>query len=296
LTAEIEPISRNSLKFYDDAWAARLQLFRQWIGEGADNPYGIIRKLESRERRNELLVSDEGVTWRPHDFSGMGELLPNGVPALKGMTFRGEGAPVPQYMDARNYNYIVDLLAVETFDCVVELGCGFGRNLFEIFLGTGNGNLPYLGGEIADSGLAALEVLAELEPAADIRGFKFDFLDPDFSILEPYDKILIFSVHAIEQVHRLPSDLIEKMAGLGGRVVGVHFEPVGFQFQPDLGSMTQEHQSHAVSRKWNVNFAETLISAYRSGAIKEPFVVPEICGNDDLLNPTSLAVWESAPR
>ena len=279
--------------FYEKTWEARLKLFRKWIGEGMDSPHGIIRRLENRERRYGLLVTPDGEElWQPHDFSEKGEILPNGLPALKAVTFRGEGLVVPYYMDARNYNYVIDVLAEERFDCVVELGCGYGRNLFEIFLGTGDRSTPLLGGEIVDSGREALELLAGLEPAAHIRAFEFDFRDPDFSVLEPYDTILFFTVHAIEQVQYVPLDLIERMAGLGSRVMGVHFEPVGFQFQPDLGPMTRRHRDFAAERRWNVNFAEALIGAYRSGAIAEPSVAPEICGNDDVSNPTSLAVWQ----
>jgi len=43
---EFLSIGKDASKFYEDAWAARLMLFHQWISEGAKNPYGIIRKLE----------------------------------------------------------------------------------------------------------------------------------------------------------------------------------------------------------------------------------------------------------
>lgn len=113
-----------------------MDLIRRWVDEGATSPHAVIKRLESHERRFRLCIDVDGTAaWHPQDTEGNGPMLPNGRPAYRPMTMRGHMLTVPYYTGALNHNYIIDMLATESFDCVVELGCGYGRNLFEIFLG-----------------------------------------------------------------------------------------------------------------------------------------------------------------
>lgn len=294
---DIASIGQDGARWYESAWAARLHLIRRWVDEGATSPHAVVKRLESHERRYRLRVDADGTaTWHPQDTEGKGPLLPNGLPVYRPMTVRGHVLTVPYYTGTLNHNYIVDMLATESFDCIVELGCGYGRNLFEIFLGTAPTNMPYFGGELTESGRAAFALLATLEPKMDARPFRFDFRAPDFAILAPFERILFFTMHAIEQVHEIPVDLIERMAACGHRSVGVHFEPFGFQFEPELGPGTQEQKEYARTRQWNANFKDALAYARGRSAIGDPFVAPEIMGGEEPFNPTSLAIWRSAAR
>lgn len=291
-------IDRDGAHWYEIGWNARLTLIRRWIDEGANSPYAVIKRLERYERQFHLRINADGkAEWIPSDHkSNKGPLLPNGHPVYRPMTVRGQILTVPYYTTALNHNYIIDMLAKESFDCVVELGSGYGRNLFEISLATATPNMPYFGGELTESGRTAFALLATLEPKMDARAFRFDFRAPDFTVLAPFERILFFTMHAIEQVHEVPINLIERMAACGRRAVGVHFEPFGFQFEPNLGPATQEQNKYFHARKWNLNFGDALMHARNQSAIDEPCIALEIMGGNDLFNPTSLAVWQSPPR
>ena len=45
------------------------------------------------------------------------------------------------------------ILSFDEYDSVVELGCGYGQNLFKIFYNDGGVNLRYFGGEFTSSGV-----------------------------------------------------------------------------------------------------------------------------------------------
>lgn len=47
---------------------------------------------------------------------------------------------------------------------MVELGCGYGRNLFKIFYNGGGVNLRYFGGEFTSSGVEMAKKLVSIAP------------------------------------------------------------------------------------------------------------------------------------
>ena len=68
---------------------------------------------------------------------------------------------------------------------VIDLGCGWGRSLFEIWLRGGPRLATYHALEFTAAGLDCVTALAALEPAMSIRTARFDFRHPDFSFLSP---------------------------------------------------------------------------------------------------------------
>jgi hypothetical protein len=143
-------------------------------------------------------------------------------------------------------------------DCIVELGCGYGRNLVELFF-NGGPKIPYFGGELTETGRAIGDALASLSKEQTLSFHPFDHVSPDLSWMPRCNRALIYTVHSIEQVYKIDTTFFECIAGSAEHVTGLHLEPFGFQVNPDLDDVT---------------------------TIQSEQFYPE-----DPLNPTSVTIW-----
>lgn len=185
-------------------------------------------------------------------------------------------------------------------DCIVELGSGYGRNLFELYYRGGPNPVKLFAGEITESGRALTRKLADLEGNLDITVVPFDFTKPDFSFLGPQRRknVLFFTRHAIEQVPLIPDELVTGMLAAAERVTCVHFEPFGFQFKNGTehhGTISRRHEENALARGWNRNLAEVCMRLNTAGRIKVHYLFKNIIGEDPI-NPTSIMIWKSQPE
>lgn len=182
-------------------------------------------------------------------------------------------------------------------DCIVELGSGYGRNLFELYYNGGPHPVKMFAGEITESGRALTRKLADLDGSLDITVVPFDFTRPDFSFLggERRKNILFFTRHAIEQVEQVSEELFTGMMGVAEKVTCVHFEPFGFQFKNGTehhGEISHRHEQNAMSRGWNRNLAETCMRLHNADRLRVHYLFKNIIGEDPV-NPTSIMVWKS---
>ena len=289
----MEPVqSEWWASFYEGAWAIRAQIIQQMIEEGERHPYRLIKRLEAQERRKRLQRTDAGgFAWAPRALEGEA-LLPCGTPAFRKCSLRGDFVTVSYHTTPNLHNVIVDYIA-ETgpYDAVVELGCGYGRNIFEMWYQGAPARMRYYGGEYTDSGVAIARELAALEPALDATFFHCDHTAPDFSSIPRLPRALVFTMHSIEQVKVISPSWFEEAASIADEVVGLNFEPFGFQFG-DLGQASRLHRAAAEKRDWNQNFGHALLAARNAGLITLDTIMQEVfIGAED--NPTSLAIWRA---
>ena len=172
---------------------------------------------------------------------------------------------------------------------VVELGSGWGHNLLNLHL-WGGPRVPYYALEPAESGRACTDVLAALEPDLDLTTAPYDYERPDYGVLPAGNAhVLVFSVHSIEQVTDLPRETVTGLLGLGTRVTGVHFEPVGWQIvdEPDQAS-----HEYALRQRYNRNLWPLLQELERAGDLTVETVTPDLFG-DKYKNPGTLIVWHA---
>lgn len=103
---------------------------------------------------------------------------------------------------------------------VVELGCGFGANLFR--LSTIYPEHRFVGGEYCDN---AIE-LASLLYKDNIRVEKFDYYDKNMELFEKLDgKAIVFTCNSVEQIPSIKTT-IEILARYKEKIHSVfHFEP-----------------------------------------------------------------------
>ena len=122
------------------------------------------------------------------------------------------------------------------FDCIVELGSGFGRNLFMLdeALARANRRIPLHACELTDNGRRVTQELQQLGPEIPLQIHPFDYYDPDLSFLEPGSRVLFLTVHSIEQIPSLPHSVIERMLARTSDCSCFHFEPVGWQTNQEL--------------------------------------------------------------
>jgi SAM-dependent methyltransferase len=280
-------------EFYERAWAFRAEFMRAMIREGETNPYRIIKRLQAHERKYELESKDGQILFERRAFAPEQGMTPAGTPVVRRSSFRGKGLVVPFHAATPVCDFIIDFIEqTGPYDAIIELGCGYGRNLFEIFYRGGPADSQYCGGELTQSGVEIARELAALDPRMKTRFFRHDHLAPDFGPLPRFDRPLVFTAHSLEQVWMINPALFQAMAGLGRAVVGLHLEPFGFQMET-LGPATEAHAALFREKGWNQNFAAALQQARENRWIDVTYASTEIFLPQDPENPTSLAIWRS---
>ncbi|HLI21684.1 MAG TPA: hypothetical protein VKV32_11230 [Stellaceae bacterium] len=281
--------------FYEEAWETRANLLRRLIAEGERNIPRLLRRFEAYERKYRVKRTADGARFERIVWPKPLEVGSAGVPLLRISAFRGNALLVPFHSLDQPANFVVDYIDEHgPFDTVIELGCGYSRNLFDIFYGGGPQDTRYYGGELTQSGVAVGREIATLDPEMKVEFFPFDYLDPVLPIA-PVERALVFTVHSIEQVCQIDPRLFAVIAGAGKSVDCIHLEPFGFQLV-ELGPASREHRDQAVENKWNLNFAAALQEAQRLHGVKLDCVVTETSLPLDPRNPTSLAVWHSGRK
>ncbi|HUN49307.1 MAG TPA: hypothetical protein VMU85_22425 [Stellaceae bacterium] len=279
--------------YYEQIWAVRATFMRSLIAVGETSPYRVIKQLEAHQRKFSVVARSTDSRWEKQTWPTQLGTTPAGTPAFRLTSLRGNVMLVPYHARDNLHNFIIDYLA-ETgpYDAVIELGCGYGQNLFEIFYNGGPSQVPYFGGELTESGVAMASELAALEPRMQATFFRFDHLKPDFRVLPPLQRALVFTVHSLEQVELILPEFFLAISRVASAVTALHFEPFGFQVA-DLGPASQAHREFITDKGWNVNFAASLSQACQQFGFRTSFMATEMFLPHDAPNPTSLAIWHS---
>lgn len=278
---------------YNNLWAARADITRQLIARGESEPMRIIHTLERMEQHMELVADGRSASWRVRQIDPK-TALPSGVPAMREAAFNGGALQMSAYTYASLSNFLADFVTESgPFDAVIELGCGFGQNLFRLYYAGLPKQLRYFGGELAGSGVALGRTLAALRPEIPVEFFPFDHLAPDLSMLPKLSRPLVFTCHSLEQVEEVPQSFFAAVARCAERVTCIHLEPFGFQVRP-IGPIAQAHRKFFEGLGWNMNLYAAATQAEQGGVIKRTVVIPDIFLSSDAVNATSLMVWTTA--
>lgn len=182
-------------------------------------------------------------------------------------------------------------------DLVVELGAGWGRNLFDLWLGGGPRPARYAATEFTGAGRETAALLAGLEPDLRMEVHPFDYYAADAMRLEAGRRVLVFTVFSVDQIPRLPPQVIERVLHLGAEVRGVHLEPFGWQCRDELGrsDRTGSSSDYAERHDYNRDFWPVMRQLEQRGSIAIERVEPELYGaNPD--NAASLLCWRKVAR
>ncbi|TRZ48148.1 hypothetical protein D4S03_10320 [bacterium] len=281
-------------QFYESAWEMRRKTMEKFIQEGDKDPFSVIQKFyRYSAKRNTFTNCVDNATEAREEINtnlNQGNALPTGKPVARRIAFLDKYYPVPYYHDP--VEFILDYIQDKPFDAFIELGCGYARNLIELFYRGGPRYIPYYAGEYTKSGMKTAQMLAELRPDMKLKPFHFDHKNPDLSYVAERNNVLIFTVHSIEQVTEIPDDYFKRISGFFNKATAIHFEPFGFQLQEWPGEPSEIQRAFILEKQWNLNFAKTILDSDSRKEIKLVYMVKNIMGGSHE-NPTSIAMWVS---
>jgi hypothetical protein len=186
---------------------------------------------------------------------------------------------------------------------VLELGAGWGKNLFNVWLHGGPRDAEYHALELTESGRRTGALVASTA-AAGMRysAHAFDYYEPDFSQFRDNVPTVVFTHHSLEQIPEVSERLIAGLLALPGFRTCVHLEPVGFQVPGDRwlavpddaqlrSQIEDENRRFAQKRNQNANLYPLLARLEQQRRLRLRVVRKFICSTV-LANATTLLVWE----
>ncbi|MSO85359.1 MAG: hypothetical protein EXR04_05330 [Rhodospirillales bacterium] len=308
------PIPWTNENFYELAWRARGLAFFERVKEAANG--NLCRALGLFNSLNEeYMVALEGIPAAAAKKSGLdpGGGSPRGYLGMNAKLARAprkagdRPAEILERVEAvvdkgkirktavtRGYNaFVANWLRDVSgagFDAIVELGTGYGQNLFEIYC-RGGPKTRYIGAEYTASGRELMGKFHALDPAMPLEIVAFDHKAPDLSFLAGAEKVLLFTCHSLEQVERLPERFFDVLAAAAPEVTAIHLKPFGFQIEKK--SSASRKQAAFIKKKfYNMNLAKVLRAAEKRGKLAVRMMVLNAI-NPDESNPTSIAVWDN---
>jgi SAM-dependent methyltransferase len=173
---------------------------------------------------------------------------------------------------------------MEEVDAIVELGCGYGINLWEI-----NKRYPektYIGGEYSQNAIALAELLYAGHP--NMRFEAFNYYAPSYGIFDQCKskKTLVLTRHSIEQIPSAAPFVQGVTQYLDRIVIGVHLEIVRENHGTSLLGLMRER--YILLNDYNRDILSQLKSHPKIEVLRND---PDVYGISPL-NPTSVVVWK----
>ena len=281
--------------FYEKAWAFRAKFLESELESGA-NALQAIKELEKKERGYTLGVNDttgEVLYMKKEISDDEPHIKDTNIALYSKRGFNGNIIILPKHTSYDFTTLLIDLIdATGPYDAIIELGCGYGRNLFEIFYGGGPREAKYIGGEFTKSGVEIAQKLAKKAPKMKTEFFHFNHLEPKLPFKKPFKRAFVFTCHSIEQVMQINENWFDEVVKAGEFVRGAHIEPFGFQLK-NSGPLSDMHKDFMIQNSWNINFAEVLRQAVERKIIKDEQIFLEMGVTPDV-NVGSLAFWSKA--
>jgi hypothetical protein len=181
------------------------------------------------------------------------------------------------------------LVLAEGADAIIELGSGWGFNLFHLWLNGGPRMARYFACEYTEAGRLCTERLAAIAPTFAIEALPFDYHQPDLRRVGRFaGRVLVFSCHSIEQIPQLSANLFAELRQVARRVDGVHLEPIGWQMAGERG--VGSSQEYAQKHDYNRNLWPLLNQLQASGLLRLGECRPEYFGQNSG-NSGSMLCW-----
>lgn len=281
--------------FYEKAWAFRAKFLESQLQSGA-NALQAIKELEKKERGYTLGVNDttgEVLYMKKEIGDDEPHIKDTNIALYSKRGFNGNIIILPKHTSYDFTTLLIDLIdATGPYDAIIELGCGYGGNLFKIFYGGGPREAKYIGGEFTKSGVEIAQKLAKKAPKMKTEFFHFNHLEPKLPFKKPFKRAFVFTCHSIEQVMQINENWFDEVVKAGEFVRGAHLEPFGFQLK-NSGPLSDMHKDFMIQNSWNINFAEVLRQAVERKIVKDEQIFLEMGVTPDI-NVGSLAFWSKA--
>lgn len=258
-------------QYYEASWQVRRAVVDDWIAGGETCLPRVLSRFVNFEKRNELcgLFLDGSLTgWLRYVPLKPVSPLDRLETWRKGV-LRGNDVDFLEYIQFDLSGMLVDF--AEGVDTVLEVGSGFGLQLFRMYCGGGPGDARYVGAEISPAGRDMAECLARLEPEMRFQTVPFDLRAPDWSVLNGSRKALIFSAWSLMYVDSMADDFFSSLAKWPGEATLVFCEPIGFQWGGNHPLSQRQAEAKGMA-KLNGDLSLAIAKAATAGVI-EPLVV-----------------------
>lgn len=264
------------LEYYRKTWTARGVVFDRFLAEESNLARVLGRYDRFEASHNMMVVNGQAIYQKPTDN-------PTAIDRLEcfepGVTC-GTEAPVSYYTGFETARLLADL-AVGA-DVVAEIGTGYGRQLFDLWLaGGGTRQTRFVGFEPNEAGRDIANRLAGLVPDMNVEFRPGDFLDFDESALSCSGRILIFTNFAVMYQAEFPAEFFLKLSRIPGEVVLACVEPLGWQFG---GGRPLEAEGH------NLDFIHKLGTAAEEGLIQLVYLGRNLFGRESSYTQASVIV------
>jgi hypothetical protein len=157
-------------------------------------------------------------------------------------------------------------------DQIIELGGGWGSNLFHLWLG-GGPQAEYISLEPSRVGREISETLAALAPKMRFRALDVDIVDMDFATYATGRKVFVLSCYTLALVRELPGDIFRRLLQPAGVIGGVLVEPGAWQAQP-TSAINDRARAYANRHGRNENMFQLLESAHAERILRVTDVMP----------------------
>jgi hypothetical protein len=294
----------SSVLRYEPIWGEIGTLIERGMARGVRSPVEMLEFLAGYAAEWKTGVEDELV-------KRMGiPTLRSGSPLLTLTVINGSYTLSPFLRDETLVSVVAEAVAAGA-ETVLELGSGWGRNLFRIAARLSNRQtLAYIGGEPTQAGRDAARRIAALDPSFSFAFHPFDYTLPDFSFVDRRRSGVVFTSHSIEQVAKISEGVILGAIDRFETCVGVHYEPVGWQRESATVERARQALAagepleiandrvllnaarHALECGYNQNLLETLFGLERAGRIKIETIVWDMYGSNPF-NPSTLIRWRA---
>jgi hypothetical protein len=187
-------------------------------------------------------------------------------------------------------NFIADTLRDHSdgVDLVMELGSGWGVNLFNLWLRDGP-QAVYYALEPIDEGREACDLVATAFDEPRVISAPFDCAEPNIPQMGARHA-LVFSAAAADKVELVSENLVDQICAIGERVTVLHFESIGHQLSDGPDTAFEEAWQTRSKGKPNRNLWPMLKAAAAAGRIRIDEVRPEVLeGNLCLIR------WSAGP-
>lgn len=218
----------------------------------------------------------------------------------------------PRCIDAISRITITDLVAgycdADTRR-IIELGSGWGTNLFYLWLGGAPRSAEYVAMEYTETGREVTQLVGGTEPHLALITRPFDYHRPDLSEFRTGEKTIVFTSYSIEQITHLNDALFEELLAIPGLDHVIHVEPVSWQLLaqsaidplirvlsyllPPRLSLEIDVRRRSRAHGYNKDLISKLRNLERAGRIRIERIEKNYIGPNPI-NPATAIVWQPA--
>jgi hypothetical protein len=192
---------------------------------------------------------------------------------------------------------------------IIELGSGWGANLFYLWLSGAPRSAAYVAMEYTATGREVTQLLASTEPKLALTTHPFDYHQPDLSEFRTNERTIVFTSYSIEQITHLSDAIFEELLAIPGLDHVIHVEPIGWQLLaesainpllelllyvvPPRLSLEIDMRRRSRASGYNKDLVSKLHHLERAGQIRIERIEENYIGPNPI-NPATAIVWRRA--